>query len=85
MNQAQLYGQIQSEKIAEENKVARDIVKEISTFGINERQRWLIIYQLALEFENIDDLREVTAFIKEYKGNEIFLSSKENVDGTLNK
>ena len=85
MNRTQLYGQIQSEKIAEENKAARDIVKEISAFGINERQRWMIIYQLALEFENIDDLREVTAFIKEYKGNEIFLSNKENADGTLNK
>jgi hypothetical protein len=85
MNQVQLYGQMQSEKTAEENRTVRDIVKEISNFGINERQRWLIIYQLALEFENVDDLREVTSFIKEYKGSELFLSSKEVLDGSFNK
>jgi hypothetical protein len=75
----QYYGEFSSEKIAEENKVVREIVKEISNFGISERQRWLIIYQLALEFENITDLQEITAFIKELKGNEIFLSEKGNI------
>jgi hypothetical protein len=76
---AQLYGEFQSEKIAEENRIAREIVKEISNFGINERQRWLVIYQLALEFENAGDLQEITSFIKELKGSEIFLSGKESV------
>lgn len=71
------YGQLQSEKHAEENKIAREIVKEIGVFGINERQRWLIIHALAMELENFDDLRELTAFIKELKGKEIFLSGKE--------
>jgi hypothetical protein len=76
---AQLYGEFQSEKIAEENRIAREIVKEISNFGINERQRWLVIYQLALELENVGDLQEITSFIKELKGSEIFLSGKESV------
>ncbi len=76
---AQLYGELQSEKIAEENRIAREIVKEISNFGINERQRWLVIYQLALELENVGDLQEITSFIKELKGSEIFLSGKESV------
>ncbi len=75
----QLYGEFQSEKIAEENRIAREIVKEISNFGINERQRWLVIYQLALELENVSDLQEITSFIKELKGSEIFLSGKESV------
>jgi hypothetical protein len=79
MNHAQLYGELQSEKIAEENKVVREITKEISNFGINERQRWLLIYQIALELENVSDLQELTAFIKELKGSEIFLSGKESV------
>ena len=79
MNQAKLYGELQTEKIAEEYKVVREIAKEISNFGINERQRWLLIYQIALELENINDLQELTAFIKELKGSEIFLSGKENV------
>ena len=76
---AQLYGEFQSEKIAEENRIAREIVKEISNFGINERQRWLVIYQLALELENAGDLQEITSFIKDLKGSEIFLSGKESV------
>jgi hypothetical protein len=76
---AQLYGEFQSEKTAEENRIAREIVKEISNFGINERQRWLVIYQLALELENVGDLQEITSFIKELKGSEIFLSGKESV------
>jgi len=79
MNQAQLYGELQSEKIAEENRVVREIAKEISNFGINERQRWLLIHQIALELDNISDLQELTAFIKELKGSEIFLSGKESV------
>ena len=75
----QLYGEFQSEKVAEENRIAREIVKEISNFGINERQRWLVIYQIALELENVGDLQEITSFIKELKGSEIFLSGKESV------
>jgi hypothetical protein len=79
MSQAQLYGELQSEKIAEENKIVREIVKEINNFGINERQRWLLIYQLVLELENVSDLQEAAAFIKELKGSEIFLSGKESI------
>ena len=79
MSQTQLYGELQSEKFAEENKIVREIVKEINNFGINERQRWLLIYQLALELENVNDLQETAAFIKELKGSEIFLSGKESV------
>ena len=51
-NQLNLYGEMQSEKLAADNKVSHQIVSEINQFGVNDRQRWLIIYQLALEFEN---------------------------------
>lgn len=81
MTQAVHYGQLRSEKIAEENRIAREIIKEIGHFGINERQRWLIIYGLAMELENFDELREVTAFIKELKGKEIFLSGEQGLNG----
>ena len=59
------YGKIKSEKIAEENKQARQIVLEISNFGISDRQRCLIMYFLALELEDFEKVREVTSFLKE--------------------
>jgi hypothetical protein len=73
-NQTKSYGQLQSEKMAEESKTARQIVREIDHFGINDRQRWLIIYYLAMELENVDEMKEVTGFIKEFKGDSLFIS-----------
>jgi hypothetical protein len=72
---ASLYGEFQSEKLATESQVAREIVREINNFGINERQRWLIIHSLALELENHEDMRELIGFIKETKGDSLFLST----------
>jgi len=68
------YGQMQSEKIAYDNNQARQIVSEINQFGINDRQRWLIIYQLSLELENIDEMKDMTSHIKELKGDTLFIS-----------
>jgi len=59
------YGKTRAEKIADENKSARQIVSEISNFGISDRQRWLIMYFLALELEDFEKVREVTSFLKE--------------------
>jgi hypothetical protein len=75
MVQTSLYGEFQSEKLANESQIARQIVKEINNFGINERQRWLIIHSLALELENQEDMRELIGFIKESKGDSLFLST----------
>ena len=69
-----IYGQSPAEKLAAENQVARDIVKEISSFGVNERQRWLIIYYLALELENVDEMREIIGLVRELKGEELFIN-----------
>jgi hypothetical protein len=74
------YGELQSEKLAEENRIAREIVKEINNFGINERQRWLIMYILSMELENVDDLKKMTTFIRETKGDNIFLMSSEEMN-----
>lgn len=83
MTTAAYYGTLQSEKLAEENQVAREIVREINNFGINERQRWLVIYFLALELENIQDLKSLTEFIKEHKQSVVFLSGKDTEDGSI--
>ena len=78
------YGTLESEKRAEENRIARTIVQEIGHFGISERQRWLVMYLLAMELENIEDLRAITGFIKERKGDSVFLTGKDTEDGPLN-
>ena len=71
---SQTYGQLQSEKLAEENETAHQIVREIGHFGINDRQRWLVIYYLAMELENVDEMKEITGFIKEFKGDTLFIN-----------
>lgn len=71
---SEIYGQLESEKLAADNKVAHEIVREINQFGINDRQRWLVIYYLALELENVDEMKELTGYIKETKGKDLFIS-----------
>lgn len=69
-----LYGKLESEKIAEQNLLCRKIVKEISEFGITDRQRLFIINLLALELENVTQLQEITNLIKNFESEEkIFL------------
>jgi hypothetical protein len=77
------YGQFSSEKLAEENSICRQIVTNISLFGVTERQRLFIIYLLSLEIEDAEKMREITACIKEVAGSEIFLSS-QNENGVPN-
>jgi hypothetical protein len=71
---AELFGQTQSEKLATDNNAARQIVREINLFGINDRQRWLIIHLLSLELENIDEMKSLSKFISDMKGKELFVS-----------
>lgn len=71
---SEIYGQLNSEKLAEESKVAHQIVSEINNFQISDRQRWLIMYYLALESENVDEMKQITDFIKELKGDNLFIS-----------
>ena len=75
MENAVIYGQLQSEKLAKDSSAAREIVKEIGNFGINDRQRWLIIYYLSIELENVDEMKELSGFIKEMKSNDLFISN----------
>jgi len=61
----EMYGKTKAEKLAEESFVSRQIVKEISQFGISERQRCLIMYYLSLELENIEKAQLISSFLKE--------------------
>lgn len=59
-----LYGKVASETAAEENLVCRQIVREISQFGVTQRQLKLVIYLLALELENNQLMLDITSVIK---------------------
>ncbi len=85
MNDPVRYGQMKSEKVAEENQICRQIVREISLFGITERQRLLVIYLLAMEVEDAERMRAITSLVKEFAGKELFLSgqTEEAADGTF--
>jgi len=86
MNDPVRYGQMRSEQMAEENKVCRRIVKEINNFGITQRQTLMVIYLLAAELENVDQMRAITKQVRELGGDELFLiGNKEgDQDGTPN-
>lgn len=77
------YGELGSEKHAEENKLCRQIVREISTLEVSQRQRTLVIYLLALELENIEHMRAITDLVKELAGNDLFLSHEGDKNGTI--
>jgi len=75
------YGKLPSEKLAEENQTCRQIVKNISEFGVTQRQMTMIIYLLALELENTEQMQVITQTVKELCGKELFLTQQGN-DGS---
>jgi hypothetical protein len=74
----QTYGQLSSEKLAQENEDCRKIVREIHNIGITQRQQMFLIYLLSLELENINHVKDLTDVIKEIAGDEIFISRSDN-------
>ncbi|NBQ48387.1 MAG: hypothetical protein EBU33_08040 [Sphingobacteriia bacterium] len=58
------YGQTRSEKLAEENSTARKIVREISQFGVSDRQRYLIMYYLCMELEDMEKVKAISSFLQ---------------------
>jgi len=76
MNQ-EIYGQLNSEKLALENQKCRQIVNEILDFGVNQRQLMMIIYLLSLNVENIETAQELSTVIKELSP-EIFVGRNED-------
>lgn len=72
------YGQTESEKLAEEKQVCRQILAEINKFGINQRQSMFLIYLLASELEDIDAMQSLCAAIREV-GSQSFVSSLVDV------
>jgi|688.fasta_scaffold1448161_1 hypothetical protein len=59
------YGKTNADKLADENSTARQIVKEINHFGISERQRYLVMYYLSLELEDVEKMKIISSFLRE--------------------
>ena len=58
---------------------AREIVKEISNFGVNDEQILHVIYLLSLNLESIDDMKEITNFLKKFTNNINTENKKDNI------
>lgn len=83
MTDIKIYGSLGSEKRAEENRLCRQVTKEISNLEVSQRQRTLIIYLLALELENIEHMRAIADLVKELAGKDLFLSQEGETDGSI--
>jgi hypothetical protein len=77
------YGQLTSEKLAKENEECRKVVHEILNIGVSQRQLMFLIYLLSLELENIEYVQALADVIKEIAGDQIFISKRENDNGTI--
>jgi poly(3-hydroxyalkanoate) synthetase len=75
------YSQSKTEQLAQENEVCRQIVKEISNFGVTQRQVLMVIYLLASELENVEQMRALTRIVRELGGDELFLIGKKPEEG----
>ena len=60
----QLYGKMDTEKLAEEINQCRQIITEINRFGITQRQILKIIELLAMELEDVNKMKKIAALIK---------------------
>jgi hypothetical protein len=78
-----LYSQTQSEQRADENASCRQIVREITNFGITQRQSMFLIYLLASELENVEHMQVITQLVKELGGQELFVGDI-NITGGAN-
>lgn len=77
------YGQLTSEKLAKENEECRKVVHEILNIGVSQRQLMFLIYLLSLELENIEYVQALADVIKEIAGDQIFISKREDDNGTI--
>jgi DUF1009 family protein len=74
-----MFGTTPAERTVHDITLAREIMLNISQLGINDTQRLVLINGLAMELENIEQMKAITAVVREV-GSEAFVAP---VDGTL--
>lgn len=65
------YGTSNDEKILQESLEAKQIVKEILTYGVSQKQLMYIINDLALNLENMDHCRRLVNLLNELAEDDI--------------
>lgn len=60
-----VFGELKSEKLAKDKKIANEIVREILNFGANDVIIANVIYQLALNIEDIEKSQALAFTVKE--------------------
>ena len=58
---------VELEKLAKDKQKAREVVKEILNFGVNEQQKLQIIYELSLTLETVGALKSINEVLKLYR------------------
>ncbi len=53
-----------ADEIAKQNMQCREIVKEITDFGVNQRQIYFLMYLLSLNLENLKNMRELSSILR---------------------
>lgn len=76
------YGQLSSEKRAEENLACRKIVKEINNWGVSQRQLMMLIYLLSLELEDAEAMQIIGSVVRDVGGTDVFLTEQGSIDGS---
>jgi len=59
------YGQLDSERKAEEFLECRNIVSELINFGLSQRQFYMLIYLLSHEIEDVEVSQVMGTFIRD--------------------
>lgn len=74
----QHYGQTDAEKLADEKTVCRQIVSEVSNFGLSQRQLLFVVYLLSMELEDVHKMQELSAVIRELGGADVFITDRSD-------
>lgn len=74
------YGKLNSEEEAEEILVARNIVKEIVKYGVNEKQKLNVIRFLSMELENSEHMSQLVETIKKLNQKTLIVDSVNDND-----
>ena len=64
-------------KLAREKEEARNIVKEVINFGVSDSQLYDIILGLAMNIEDNNAMKDITAILKKYITK---INNEENAD-----
>ncbi len=72
------YGETETEKLASEKLTCRQIVNEISRYGVSQRQLLFIIYLLAAELEDVHVMQELTSAVRQLSGDSLFIVDRSS-------